>query len=1465
MEDATKSKLKLASKIALWVGISLIIIALALEILLYFFATAIFEKPLNNFVEKESKGVYHVKFEDLSLELFTGYIQIKNLQLIPDSANYEKLKKTNKKISSLYNISLKSLTLKGLSPIRILMDKELVINKLDIQKPTFKILQTNKAVSNDVSKITIIKSDLYQLISPYFKTAQVNIFNLEDGVFNMKSINNKFMRQTGAERISFFIKDFLVNEEAYKKQENLFYSKKIKLNIYKYHLNFKDKLHKLLIDEIALEPTDSVILIKNAKLITLPNSLTKDSVETKLNIDAKLLKINGIDIYKAWLNKEVKLKNILLDEPNINLTVNTLTRKKEKPKLNIEKIYQLINKQIKSLAFDSLNIKKASFALYEKNKKRPTYKIDKLNATLSEFLLDSTAIARQNTILFSKDLMLDINGLQLPIMKQSHRLKAGKLYASLSKRSLIVKGLEIMPTNKPNSTRLNINCKQIKLTRLNYLNAIKKGYIYTSEISVNQADMDIAKDISQSPKRKSPPKVLNKINYLRVNKINIANSKIKFRQTAQDTLKTFLASNFNISVNKIVINKNDFSNPKDIALLLSKDFKLNLKNFAFQTHKNPNNVKIDSLYLSSSDSLLFVNKLKFFHDNQKSKINLLKQYSKTTIFNLSAENLWVMGLELQNAITKNKYKANKIILKDLKLDAEKYPQLADFRKMKKAKELEFTIKNNTVLIPVNALAGKPASTIKEYEDSIKNAFTPIEIKVLKLQNSFLLYAQKDTTSKLQKATEATINTSIRDIYITKEILANKEFPLEKIINLSISKLKHISTKKNINIKASLVNFTPSDSSLHLENLRIQPLNRKKIIPSKPVFYIMASVIDANNISAENFMKNQKLQLANLNIPKLFLDVELPQKSKRKRKQKKHIFTLPNTLKLLGIETVNVNKGYLALKSFKGEKILIRTKFSFKARQMQYDKKMQHIPLSYKKASLAVNKFFYTTPDMTKKLKIDSAYLSLNKQKLYSQNLTLNISAPNPIAINSKVLNISSFNLINILFKKRFYSQRVDIKTPNLRYSKVIKNENPASLDSITNRFYTMIDKKFKSFDIRKLNIRNGKVQYIDKTNPQSDKIKLQSIYLHADNISLKNRHKVLLSDSISAYLKNFKKRLPSNLYDLSIKEIGINIPRNYIYIHKGKLKPRYSKYKFAHKATSLKTRLNISNIDAQIHNINLHDLVARKGLKADSINVAGIKLHAFSNRMLPEDTLKRPKRFMQILRELPTEIAIKKASIQDANIDFEMSAKKSRKTGSISLTDFNGYITNITNIDSLIALDNQLNARIEAKIQDDAKMTLNYDFSLASSKEYRLYGNVEPFNLKNLNTFTKNTIQIAIKEGFANQIDFNINVFENHAEGNMNFLYSNLKINILDSATAKRQFLSAVSNAILPGDNPKNKYSFPVKGKIYAKVAPHQGEMSLWTESAINGILTSMSIDLDEVNYGKQLLKKVKKLLRIKE
>ena len=235
--------------------------------------------------------------------------------------------------------------------------------------------------------------------------------------------------------------------------------------------------------------------------------------------------------------------------------------------------------------------------------------------------------------------------------------------------------------------------------------------------------------------------------------------------------------------------------------------------------------------------------------------------------------------------------------------------------------------------------------------------------------------------------------------------------------------------------------------------------------------------------------------------------------------------------------------------------------------------------------------------------------------------------------------------------------------------------------------------------------------------------------------------------------------------------------------------------------------LNIKEIG--IHQLDSDNFYTHLDIVAEkiSINELNIKLQRNKNIPRPPDTAKPT--FQEIINTIPIAFLIDSIQISNSSVAYgELGVKKS-ESGLIKFQKINGNITGVTNMpeqqNNFGELDANINARLVDKARLNVALKVPYD-----SERFSIAVAIGEMEMKNLNPTLKPLAGMEIVSGQMKRIQFYMNAGRIQSQNKLVFDYSDLHIKMINEKVKnkekKKVLLSAIANgAIRPNNVPDQK------------------------------------------------------------
>ncbi len=181
------------------------------------------------------------------------------------------------------------------------------------------------------------------------------------------------------------------------------------------NLVINEALGSISANDIDMQP-DSVVLEKLEAEHKQPENL--------FFIHIPKLAVTGVKTPKAVLNKEISAHKIELKDAVIEIMLGSQAGNKKDSKMPASaELYQQLLSKLKSITTDSLVLENTSLTILDRKSKKLRGKLEGLDIRLSGIEIDSLKQYDSSQILFSKDLAMHVNHVELPLTKEEYNLQ----------------------------------------------------------------------------------------------------------------------------------------------------------------------------------------------------------------------------------------------------------------------------------------------------------------------------------------------------------------------------------------------------------------------------------------------------------------------------------------------------------------------------------------------------------------------------------------------------------------------------------------------------------------------------------------------------------------------------------------------------------------------------------------------------------------------------------------------------------------------------------------------------------------------------------------------------------------------------------------------------------------------------------------------------------------------------------
>ncbi len=557
----------------------------------------------------------------INLHTDTKSLYVENISLHP-------LKTSAKQL----NIKLSNIDIKGADFHKLYHKKTLTINYLSAgrSKTNINLLKNDNATKKKQS--TVISDFSEKLIKNlYIRNIRLKKANFKISTYQEDSLLNKLEGE-----INLNLKRFnLANTD------KLFYSDKFKIELFNYSQFLKDHLHILKVDEVYMSNTDSLVSFSKLSIKPKIESHQKLSDYNKsklINFQIESSSIKGIDIPKAYENKDLTIKTILITKPSLEISdfINIQTTKDTSSVVELNKdtleidslvykntITSLLSAYFEKIQIADFSLKKGGFRFMDIDSlnRKNLIMSGKLSATVKDFDYDYKTNIEHYGFANSKDFNFELDDFYRKISENKYQLKIKK--AKLSSKDSIFSAeiIRLFPSPNVHDSLYSdliwtiyspkLESKGINITALLNENVLDLGLIKLTRPSialVKQKDKNNAAQKTEEIKTNQKNFPFEKII---TDSIIIVDGAFGILKDKFDLKNQIFNMKLNIQLSGFQIDSNSIKNPLETIKQINTV--VQLQDFHYLLAKNNYLLDIENFHLNSENETVQIDNINYYN------------------------------------------------------------------------------------------------------------------------------------------------------------------------------------------------------------------------------------------------------------------------------------------------------------------------------------------------------------------------------------------------------------------------------------------------------------------------------------------------------------------------------------------------------------------------------------------------------------------------------------------------------------------------------------------------------------------------------------------------------------------------------------------------------------------------------------------------------------------------------------
>ena len=386
-------------------------------------------------------SIHKIQGEYVRLSSFDDEIKIRGFKLFPINDEQEDNDRTLLKMEvpelMINNANLKKTYNQGIIDIN-----EIVVNNPDI------LLRDVQGGKNQQGAF-----DFKKISGDYLEAIYVNRLVIREG--SLVVDNNIRIRQDSLSfgKVSIVLENFALDQETEESDsKGIFWADHLQLELEDYALKLADNLHVFKADRVFIDTKSGQIRINGFALQPFNKSQIQSSVDrygvsTTLDIFVPQFQATGVDIRKAYFDGVLKVKQIRIPSPKINLFRYRAKIEDDSEKMNSGEMMDLLTNYFSEVQVDSIVIQRATLN-YENfvGDRSKTFSEDNVSMAVKNFHIYEGMSPEAINSLFSEEVDLSLNNYVFNIADGKYNITADRINFNTAKEEIVTRNVRLSPS-----------------------------------------------------------------------------------------------------------------------------------------------------------------------------------------------------------------------------------------------------------------------------------------------------------------------------------------------------------------------------------------------------------------------------------------------------------------------------------------------------------------------------------------------------------------------------------------------------------------------------------------------------------------------------------------------------------------------------------------------------------------------------------------------------------------------------------------------------------------------------------------------------------------------------------------------------------------------------------------------------------------------------------------------------------
>ncbi len=1412
----------------------LILIALVGFAVLYFGAQNYLNKNLSELVEKNSKGKYELTFENLEINFRHWGIEIDQVSFHPSDSILRTVDQSDIK-KQFYSFSSPNISLNGIKLGQLIFHKKLEIGEFLISQPELKIHGKQSLPEDQKNNLNDILQELRPLVTKTFRSIKIDKIELANASYDFYNLLGETKKLSNAENITIGILNFYTDSLLLPDPAKLFNADDIYLRMQKYQNKLADSIHTISAESITYSLKRSFIEAKNIELKPINQEI---SAKSKYYFFVPYAKLTTTHINEFYRNNAIPIDSLIFTDARIKYWPG-----QKKATANLEPIEEfnlndLIKDEFSGITIQDFKLKNAQINLFRSQTDSTNQQeLKNITLNLNDFRLDSISQTDTSRVFYAKNINFFASEYELTLGDNIHRVKVGNLEFSTKENSVLVKKIQIYPLTEKNRARKNTieaQCDSVRFDQFNFKKAFHQKRFTFQRINIFNPEVKLIQNEASTENDEANNssfiyKLISRyINGIYANQVSVQKGKLQLVNKTGVIQTGNIESEIKLRLSGFALDEKSVE--RTDRLFYADQIDLDFNNYQMHLADQLHKLTIENLTISTRKKLAKLQNLHLFPVSKENMEALLKQYSRSELYEFTIPELSLTNADFHNAFFNKKLSVDTLSISSPKIYYENFELLKQEKPNADFEDLFRLISNYLDDIHIN-IVDIPDGTVQLINHSKKD-------KTITLDNYFRL--------------------KLENMQINESQFNQKKLFFSEYVEFSVrDHLIHLSDNVHV-LKAGEVGFSTRRGEIFVLNAKLYPETNSKDFSSIP-WNIQLAIpeIRITGIDMEKFYFDHQIDADNLMITSPEIKLYKKRKITDSKNLKEIEFPLPKEIESIAVRKFTLSDGSLKVFSEIGTKpyLMVQSDIKMDAQNILIQKNANVGKPEFKSGQYTGNliQFKFTPKDKNQQFSIDELTFSTGDRQILAKNLVVKPKVKNnkqdQFELQIPTLSMNGFDMDKAYKNDQYFFESIVIDKPSFQLFNNAKDSirfNPFKVN-----LYPHFESFADVFSSKSMNVNNANITVLK--NGQKKLQEQVSLNLTKVRIDNKPSQGFMHSADFSFKIPNLKKQ--TKLYHYTIGETSYSSADNRVTAKDIRIIPNFSKENHQ-KQVGFQSDYFSGKVDSvSISQPNIRRWFDQEELAGKYLSINGLSVDIFRDKQMPFDELRRPKMLQEMIKSMKIPVSVDSLILANAKVTYSEKTASGDLEGKIGFSKIHVRMMPFTNIKAANGVIPDFKLDGTATIQDSSELKVSMNYLMNSPENlFKVKGSLSQFNMRIVNPVLEPLALVSIRSGKVNRFDFDFSANQTSSNGQLFFGYDDLKISVLeikDGNTKESKFASFLANSLLlRSKNPRGKELLP--DEIAFTRDQKRSVLNYWWKSIFSGIRNTLGIKENKQNEAQQ-------------